>query len=425
MITSPKGIKDILPQEEAYWDFVENAVKKTSKAYGFGRIRLPIIEKTKLFIKGTGKNTEIVKKEMYSFKTKGGDDLTLRPEGTPGVMRAYLERGMRSLIQPVKLYYFEPMFRHERPQHGRQRQFYQIGFETIGSDSSIIDAEIIQTVYNFLINLGIDNFVFQINSIGDINCRSKYKKVLQDCLSKNKSVLCDNCQKDLQDRIFNIFECKEEHCQQIVRISPKIIDNLCDLCRIHFKELLEILDEIEMPYSLNHSIVRGLDYYTRTVFEVLTVDEFGQMSSQLSLAGGGRYDSLSESIGGPKISGSGVAIGVERIISVLEDKNIDVSSGNKNPDIFIAQLGFTAKKYGLKLFDILVESGINVEATFSKDSLSPQLKLADSKGARYTIIIGEKELKDKNVLFRDMKSGNQEILQIKNLIPELKNRLNV
>src|SRR3990167_2960560 len=395
MITSPKGIKDILPQEEAYWDFVENAVKKTSKAYGFGRIRLPIIEKTKLFIKGTGKNTEIVKKEMYSFKTKGGDDLTLRPEGTPGVMRAYLERGMRSLIQPVKLYYFEPMFRHERPQHVRQRQFYQIGFETIGSDSSIIDAEIIQTVYNFLINLGIDNFVFQINSIGDINCRSKYKKVLQDCLSKNKSVLCDNCQKDLQDRIFNIFECKEEHCQQIVRISPKIIDNLCDLCRIHFKELLEILDEI------------------------------GQMSSQLSLAGGGRYDSLSESIGGPKISGSGVAIGVERIISVLEDKNIDVSSGNKNPDIFIAQLGFTAKKYGLKLFDRLVESGINVEAAFSKDSLSPQLKLADSKGARYTIIIGEKELKDKNVLFRNMKSGNQEILQIKNLIPELKNRLNV
>ncbi len=426
MIESPKGVKDILPQDASYWDFFEEIVKKVAKDFEFSRIRTPIFEKTELFSRGVGKRTDLVLKEMYSFKTKGGDALTLRPEGTAPVMRSYIEHGMKSLVQPVKLFYLGPFFRHERPQHLRQRQFHQVGFETIGLGSSVIDAELVQVAHAILTKMRIEGFEFQINSLGDSNCRPAYLKKIQEYFKTHQRSLCEDCRKSILQRPLNIFECREEKCLHIARVAPKMIDELCEQCHTHFKELLEFLDEIEIPYALNPFIVRGLDYYTRTVFEIwLSIGE-GKFSPS-ALGGGGRYDGLSTELGGGEISASGFALGVERILSILREK--EVSIGNKSSEnkksIFLAQLGFLARKRSLRLFSELLKEGIPVIASLARDSLSAQLRIADKVTTEYALILGEKELFDKSIILRNMKTGNQEILEMKNLIPELKNRLNI
>ncbi len=425
MIESPKGVKDILPQDELYWDFFEEIVKKAAKDFEFSRIRTPIFEKTELFSRGVGKRTNLVLKEMYSFKTKGGDALTLRPEGTAAVMRSYIENGMKSQVQPVKLFYLGPFFRHERPQHLRQRQFHQVGFETIGLGPSVVDAELVQVAYAILTKMQLEGFEFQINSLGDSACRPAYLKKIQEYFKTHQRSLCGDCKKSISARPLNIFECAQEKCLHIARVAPKMIDELCEQCHTHFKELLEFLDELEIPYALNPFIVRGLDYYTRTVFEIWLATGEGKFSPS-ALGGGGRYDGLSVELGGGEIPASGFALGVERILSVLREKEVAITANGKTKKfIFLAQLGFLAKKRSLKLFSNLLKEGIPVVASFARDSLSAQLRIADKADTEYALILGEKELFDRSIILRNMKTGNQEILEMKNLIPELKNRLNI
>jgi len=424
MIEKPKGVKDILPIDEPYWEFVETMVKKAAVDFDFLRISTPIFEKTELFLRGVGKRTDIVSKEMYSFKTKGDDALTLRPEGTAPVMRSYIENGMKSLAQPVKLFYFEPFFRHERPQHLRQRQFYQIGFETLGLGGSVIDAELIQVAEYILGRIGIEGFEFQVNSLGDLQCRPFYMRKFLEYLKNNRRSLCPDCQGSIMRRPFNVFECQEDKCLRIARTAPKMIDELCDPCHNHFRELLEMLDEVQIPYALNPFIVRGLDYYTRTVFEVW-FSLNGEPTSLRALGGGGRYDSLASELGGGEIPGSGFALGVERVVSIMKDQGVmPPESKERNKSLFLAQLGFPARKRSLKLFSELLQEGIKISASFSRDSLSSQLRIADKLGVEYALILGEKELLDKSIILRNMKTGNQEILEMRNLIAELKNRLN-
>lgn len=424
IIEKPKGVKDILPLDEPYWEFIEDAAKKTAIDFDFFRISTPIFEKTELFFRGVGRRTDVVSKEMYSFKTKGDDALTLRPEGTAPVMRSYIESGMKSLVQPVKLFYIEPFFRHERPQHLRQRQFYQIGFETLGLGGSVVDAELVQVAEHILCLTGIEGFEFQVNSLGDPSCRPSYMRKLQEYLKNNKRSLCPSCQASIVRRPFNMFECQEEKCIRIARMAPKMIDELCDSCHTHFRELLEMLDEIEVPYTLNPFIVRGLDYYTRTVFEVWLSFNGGPASLR-ALGGGGRYDGLSLELGGGEIPGSGFALGIERLMSVMKNQGIvPPANRERNKSLFLAQLGFPARKRSLKLFSELLREGVKVSASFSRDSLSSQLRIADKLGVEYALILGEKELFDKSIILRNMKTGNQEILEMRNLVPELKNRLN-
>lgn len=430
MIESPKGVKDILPQDEVYWDFIEDTVREIAKDFVFSRIRTPIFEKTDLFLRGVGKRTNLVSKEMYSFKTKGDDALTLRPEGTAPVMRSYIEHGMKSLTQPVKIFYIESFFRHERPQHMRQRQFFQIGFETLGLGASVIDAELIQIAHMLLSKYKIEGFEFQVNSLGDSACRPAYIKKIQEYFKDHQKSLCEDCKKSILQRPLNIFECREEKCLRVGRVAPKMIDVLCEACHTHFRELLELLDEIEIPYALNPFIVRGLDYYTRTVFEVWLSSNEGQFLST-ALGGGGRYDGLSGELGEAGIPGSGFALGVERIIAALKETEFSKDlaqmrlAGEKKKPIFLAQLGFMAKKRSLKLFAELLKEGITPIASLARDSLSSQLRIADKAGVEYSLILGEKELSDKSIILRNMKTGNQEILEMKNLIHELKNRLNI
>lgn len=422
-IEKAKGVKDILPPDEPYWDLVEEAAKKTARDFDFFRISTPILEKTELFLRGVGKRTDLVAKEMYSFRTKGDDALTLRPEGTAPVMRAYIENGMKSLAQPVKLFYFEPFFRHESPQHLRQRQFYQVGFEALGFGGSVIDAELIQAATHILRRVGVEGFEFQVNSLGDASCRPAYMKRLQEYVKDNKRSLCLDCEESMVRRPFNMFECQEEKCARVARMAPKMIDELCEPCHSHFRELLEMLDEIEVPYTLNPFIVRGLDYYTRTVFEIWLSLE-GEPPGMRALGGGGRYDELAGELGGGEIPGSGFALGVERLIRVIKDQGL-VPSQNKEREksLFLAQLGFAARKRSLKLFSELMREGIRASAAFSRESLSSQLRIADKLGVEYALILGEKELFDKSIILRNMKTGNQEILEMRNLVAELKNRL--
>lgn len=423
MIESVKGMRDILPSEQVYWDCIEDAIKQVAKDFDFSRIRTPALEKTELFVRSVGKQTDLVQKEMYSFKTKGGDALTLKPENTASVMRSYIENGMKVWLQPVKLFYFEPFFRHERPQHMRWRQFHQVGFETIGLGGSAIDAELIYIAHTLLAKLGLRDYEFQVNTLGDENCQGPYLSALREYLKANKKALCVTCVSRMVKRPLNVFDCKEEKCQRVARMAPKIIESLCDECREHFKEVLELLDELEVPYALNPFIVRGLEYYTRTIFEIWAIRD-NQLDSHTALGGGGRYDGLAKQLGAEPTPGSGFGIGVERIIESLKERAL-LQSPAEAKSVFLAQLGFQAKKRAMKLFSEFLAEGIRVHASFARDSLSSQLRTADKVGAEYSVILGEKELYDKSVILRDMKTGNQETLEMKDLIPELKNRLNI
>lgn len=421
MIESVKGMRDILPQDQPYWDFFEEILKKTAQDFGFARIRTPILEKTELFVRTVGKQTDLVQKEMYSFKTKGGDALTLKPENTASVMRAYIEQGMKTWTQPVKLYYFDPFFRHERPQHLRWRQFYQIGFEEIGLGGSAIDAELIFIANRFLTAIGVDNYEFQVNTLGDEVCQGPYVTLLRDYLKAHRQSLCATCNARMVKRPLSVLDCKEDKCQRVARVAPKIIDSLCEACREHFKELLELLDELEVPYALNPFVVRGLEYYTRTIFEIWRIKD-GELDSHSALGGGGRYDGLAQQLGAEATPGSGFGFGVDRLMYAMQESGIQPPMPKKG-GVFIAQLGFQAKKRAMKLYTELLDQGIQVQSSFARDSLSAQLRMADKYGSDYAVVLGEKELYDKSIILRDMKTGNQETLEIKDLIAELKNRL--
>jgi len=435
----PAGMRDILSEEQKYFQKILNVAENIAHFYGFEKIDTPILEETELFSKGTGLTSDIVQKQMYSLRTKGGDYLTLRPEFTPGIVRAYLEHGMKNLPQPVKFYSFGPLFRHEKPQAGRYRQFHQFDLEVIGDESPVIDAQIIQIFYNLLNELKLKNLTVEVNSIGDNQCRPYYKKLLQNYFRSRESSLCVDCRRRMKENPLRILDCKEEKCQRVKSQAPQLIDHLCEECHSHFKQVLEFLDEIELPYHLNPYLVRGLDYYTKTVFEIFKESPRGdELSAHLpsspkglvkeegvvrnALVGGGRYDNLVKLLGGEDTRASGASMGIERIITAIKEKEVKFSK-SPSPQIFLAQLGNLAKRKSLKLMEEFRQNKIQVGESFGKDSLKVQMKVADRLGVRYTLLLGQREALEGTIIVRDMKSGNQETIKLDRAVKEMQKRL--
>lgn len=417
---SPTGMHDILPKELRFYKKIYRVAREIIEFYGFSQIETPIIEKTGLFTKGIGLSTDIVQKEMYSFRTKGGDELSLRPEGTAPVVRAYIEKGMASLPQPVKLWYFGPYFRHEKPQAGRYRQFWQLGIEILGEKDPVTDAQIIQIFYLILKKLKLKDLIVDINSIGDQRCRPYYKKLLKNFLRARERALCIDCRRRLKINPLRVLDCKQEKCQRIISQAPQIIEHLCSECHDHFKEVLEFLDEIEIPYNLNPYLVRGLDYYTKTVFEIYENTPIGRELG--ALVGGGRYDNLVKLLGGKDTPAVGGAAGIERIIESIKNKKIHFPKSPRS-QIFLAQLGKLAKRKSLKLLEEFRKADLPIIATLGKDSLKAQLSRANKIGAKYTLILGQKEALEGKILIRDMERGKQEIVKLDKIIEEIKKRL--
>ena len=420
---TPTGMRDILPEDQIYFQKIKKICGGAADFYNFKRIETPIIESAELFSRGVGPSTEITEKQMYALKTKGEDALVLRPEGTASVARAYLERGMSNLPQPVKLWYWGPFFRHERPQAGRYRQFWQFGFEALGEGSSIVDAQIIQIFYNILKELKFKNLLIEINSIGDKHCRPYYRKLLVSYFKSRESSLCSDCRRRLGSNPLRILDCKEEKCRRIISQAPQIIDHLCDECNVHFKQVLEFLDELELPYHLNPYLVRGLDYYTKTVFEINDKTITDDAGDSLALAGGGRYDDLVKLLGGGDVPACGGAAGVERIVRLLRKSGVRAESKEPSRLVFLAQLGESARKKSLILSEKFRKAGICIMESFGKDSLKTQLSRADKAGVRYCLILGQKEAIEKTVLIRDMKTGRQETVKFESVVGEIKKRL--
>lgn len=418
---TPSGMHDILEEDFVYFDKILDAVKEIANFYHFQRIETPILENAEIFIRGIGLNTDVVEKEMFVFKTKGGDVLTLRPEGTAPIARAFIQHSMQNLPQPVKLWYFGPFFRYERPQLGRYRQFWQFGFETVGEKDPILDAQIIQIFYSILQELKISPVVVKINSIGDRFCRPYYKKVLKSYLISKKESLCADCRRRIVQNPLRVLDCKEEKCQRIVAEAPNILDYLCEECKKHFKEVLEALEELKLPYQLDSKLVRGLDYYTKTVFEIVEESEKGKALG--ALVGGGRYDGLIKSLGGKETPAVGGAGGVERIVALLKDKFPHLEKKGKKPILFFAQLGPLAKKKALVLLETFRKEKIPVFESLGKDSLKAQLRLASKVNAKYALILGQKEVIEGNIILRDMMTGTQEIIPLEKLIKVIKNKI--
>jgi len=422
----PAGMRDILSEEQKYFQKILDVAENIVDFYGFKKIDTPILEETELFSKGTGFTTDIVQKQMYNLKTKGGDYLSLRPEFTPGVIRSYIEHGMKNLPQPVKLYSFGPLFRYEHSQSGRYRQFHQFNIEVIGEGDPVIDAQVIQIFYNILSELKLKNLTIEINSIGDTQCRAYYKKVLTSFLRNRESLLCPDCRRRLRENPLRVLDCKEEKCQKVISQAPQIIDHLCEDCHRHFKGVLEFLDEIELPYRLNPYLVRGLDYYTKTVFEIFIEEqqktENGEIAARNALVGGGRYDNLVKVLGGEDTKASGASMGVERVIIALKNKEIKFPKAVE-PEIFLAQIGNLAKRKSLKLLEDFRKAKIQIAESFGKDSLKAQLKMADRIKARYTLLLGQREALEGLIIVRDMANGKQETVKIEKVVKEMQKRL--
>jgi len=417
---APKGMRDILPDEQIYWQKFIKVAEVLAQDYGWQKIETPILEDAEIFVRGTGQATDIVTKQMYTLRTPGGARLALRPEQTPSVIRAYLENGMNNWPHPVKLYYFGPMFRYEQPQAGRYRQLYQFGVETIGEKGAVLDVQIIQFCFHLFKGLGLKKINVQINSLGCERCRGAYRRALVDYYRYRKNKLCPDCQRRLKENPLRLLDCKEEKCQPLKVQAPATVSYLCEECHRHFKDVLEFLDELEIPYFLNNTLVRGLDYYTKTIFEFFLEETHGV--APLALGGGGRYDNLIKDLGGKDTPAVGMAIGVDRVVMAMKQQQIKVSQ-SYNPKIFLVQLGDMGRRKSLKLFDLLYQSGIIAAESLSRDSIGSQLKIADRLGVKYSLILGQQEALDGTIIIRDMQSGVQETVPQDKIIDQIKKRL--
>jgi histidyl-tRNA synthetase len=420
-LQSLSGMNDILPKDQPYLKKIQKSLENTTNYYSFQKIETPVLEYAEVFSKGAGDTSDIVEKEMYSFRTKGGDLVALRPEFTPGIVRSYIENGMYNLPQPVKLWAMGPCFRHDRPQKGRYRQFLQASLEALGDKSASLDGQIIQMSYDVLKDLGFKNISIEVNSIGDAECRPYFKKILAGYFRSKKSSLCSDCQRRLKENPLRILDCKEEKCQQVKAGAPQTIDHLCENCHAHFKQVLEFLDELELPYTLNPYLVRGLDYYTKTVFEISEKSEVGAQYG--ALASGGRYDNLVKLLGGRDTPACGVGIGISRIMELMIEKEIKVDKKQDQPQIFLAQLGQMAKRKSMKLFEEFRDAKIPVAESFSKDSLRSQLNAANKMGIKWVLIFGQKEALEDFITLRDMDSGVQKEIKLDKVVEEMKERI--
>ncbi len=432
-LQAPKGMRDILGADfYTYQGFFEKA-SEIAMYYGFTPIETPVMEYESLFRRGTGEDTDIVSKEMYSVRTKSDDRLALRPEGTPSAMRAYFENGMQSQPQPVLLYYHGPFFRHDRPQKGRYRQFYQFGLEAIGTGKSIIDATIIRVTMLILEEAGLKNLRLEINSIGDKECRPNYRRELVNYYRKNAKNICADCRERLKTNPLRLLDCKNPACQETKQGAPSSISFLCPACKTHFREILEYLEMMGISYEINNNLVRGLDYYSRTVFEISKTNidratELAELGANpeavevpaLSVAGGGRYDYLARSLGNKKdVPAVGAAIGVDRVI--MSEQHLKLHPRIlKKPKIFFIQLSFEAKLKSLAIIEILRKAKVPIAQSISKDSLGTQLAIAEKLEVPYVIILGQKEAVDGTVIVRNMQNRSQDIIKIEKLADFLK-----
>jgi histidyl-tRNA synthetase len=424
---TPRGMHDILPSESLLWEKLRRVVKDIAEFYGFELIQTPIVEEEELFRRSVGNLTDIVEKEMYTLRTKGGDRLALRPEGTAGVARAYIQNGMASLPQPVKLWYWGPMFRHESPQAGRLRQFHHAGLEYFGEEHSAVDAEIIQVATKIIEGFGLKNFYVELNSIGCKKCRPEYKTVLKNYYRNRISRLCPDCKRRLKENPLRLLDCKNEVCLLLRDGAPELVENLCSECHDHFKKLLEFLDDLGISYLLNPHLVRGLDYYNRTVFEIIPsgskneITSDAAVSSLKAIGGGGRYDYLIASIGGQDTPAVGVAIGIERLVHAWKEQGGKLLQ-KPSPKVFLVQLGELAKHKSLKILEDFRKQDIDVETTLGRDSIKAQLRVADRLGAPYALILGQKEAFSGNIILRDMRSGVQETIPLDKIVEELREK---
>lgn len=409
---SPKGVHDILPDDHLYFSFVKKVVRHRCREAGFRRITTPIFENVDVFTHSIGDTSDIVEKEMFVFESKSGKRLALKPEGTAGVVRAYLQHGMQQLPQPVELYYIEPHFRYNRPQKGRYRQFHQFGFEIIGESDPAIDAQIIYLAHKINQDLGIaDRLTLQINTIGCPDCRKQYREDLINYYTGKERSLCKDCQNRLHRNPLRLLDCKEEDCRILASMAPKFETVIDDVCKEHHALVKEYLHELKISYTENPQLVRGLDYYTRTVFEFWSKSE----GAQNATGGGGRYDGLIEMMGGNDTPAIGYAAGMERVIDYM--KEAGVRPPNKDRiHVFIAQLGHIAKKRSLSLLNELRENGINAVGSAGKASISSQMKVADRMKARYSLILGQIEVQENTIILRNMDKGSQEILPLDTIV---------
>jgi histidyl-tRNA synthetase len=410
-----RGTSDILPDEQAYWCFVEQKAVDICERYGYQRIDSPTFEETGLFTRSVGQGTDIVEKEMYTFADKGGKKVTLRPEGTAPVCRAYLEHGMHNLPQPVKLYYLASIFRYERPQSGRLREHHQFGCEAIGDDDPALDAEVIDMAWKFFLSLDLKDLSLQLNSIGCRQCRPNYLAILKDYYAEYAASLCRDCHARLERNPLRLLDCKQPSCQRIAKGAPRSVDHLCAECETHLTQLKGYLELLKINFTVNHRLVRGLDYYTRTVFEIQP--EGG--SAQSTLGGGGRYDDLIEQLGGKPTPAAGFAVGMERIILNLKKQAIPVPT-LPHPQVFIAYMGNEAREESIKLASRLREAGISTVAGTGNKSLKAQMRQANSLGVRYTVIVGDDEVKTATATVRDMANARQKTVPIDALAGELR-----
>ena len=419
LLQALRGMRDILPDEQPYWERVRRVLTHASTEYGFNRIDLPTVEFAHLYLRSIGDGTDIIDKEMYLFNTRGGDRVALRPEMTAGLCRAYIEHGMGVLPKPIKLFSTGPVFRYDRPQEGRYREHYQANFDMFGESDAILDAQTVQLAYRVVQQLGLKNIEFQVNSIGTPETRKDYEKALVRYLESQKQKLCLKCRERLVANPMRILDCKEDKCIQLTAHAPQSLDYLDPDSREHFKKFLEYLDELELPYSINTRLVRGLDYYTRTVFEIRSTDKDGK---NYSLGGGGRYDRLIEGLGGESTPAIGFALGLDRI--VLEMKRTQVKPYHPpQAKVFLAQLGEMAKKKSLRLFSDLEKNGVLLAESFGRGSLKSQLRVANRLGVEITIIIGQKEALDETAIIKDMISGTQETVTQEKLVESVKKLL--
>lgn len=400
MIQKPKGTKDILPDESYKWQYIENNVKSLLECYGMKEIRVPVFEHTELFSRGVGETTDVVQKEMYTFEDKGGRSLTLRPEGTAGVVRSYIENGMASLPSPLKFWYEMPMYRYENVQKGRYREFIQIGVEVIGTDSYLADVETILLGLNIFERLEIPNIKLNINSIGCPTCRAKYQEALRDFIRPNLDSYCDTCKTRFEKNPMRILDCKEKKCKEMNQGAPVILDYLCDECKEHFENVKSLLEKSGVKYEIDPNIVRGLDYYTRTVFEFVSEDD------GLTVLGGGRYDGLIKEVGGQDTPAIGFAMGVERLLQIFEKYNADKFEKNST-QLYIATVGEKAEVFATNLVTDLRYGDVIAEKDICGRSLKAQFKYADKIGAMYVITIGDNEVDTKMAKIKNMKTGEE------------------
>lgn len=415
MINIPKGTKDVLPDKSYKWQYIEETAREVARTYNLKEIRTPTFEYTELFQRGVGETTDVVNKEMYTFEDKGGRSITLKPEGTAGAVRLFIENGLASTPMPVKTFYITPAFRYERPQAGRLREFHQFGIEVFGSKSADTDAEVIFAASSFLKKLGIEKTQLQINSIGCHICRGEYNKALKEYFAPRLSEMCPTCQSRYDKNPLRMLDCKEDSCKKIVAGAPKILDYLCGECSSHFETVKGLLSAQGLEYAVNPDIVRGLDYYTRTVFEFVSTD----IGAQGTVCGGGRYDGLVEELGGPSVPAIGFAAGIERLMLLMENTGVNFPEESK-PLIYVAGMDEKTRAFAFGLVTNLRKNGISAEMDHMERSVKAQLKYADKIGAKYVAVIGENELLSGETNVKRMSDGVQKTVKFGDMYTYLK-----